>query len=333
MRKKVVLLLLLVPLILVIGCGKNPLFTLLGNSGISISGIGESDFQPCSGKPSNPQYVETQRLLLATSSDGLNFTRTNRILADRATVPDAVVLNDGKILVYFVIAGKIVNGVEVKTNETVVAVSCDNGSNWIYKNVTFKGVPSGATPPVDPNVVLKPDGSLRLFVTIDPDDRGSQKARTYSCISTDGGFTYNLEGERFSLPSQDVLDPEIFRFSDTNWKLWAGNQHATSTDGNNFTYQGVDCLASEGGNCAIIADILDFSTFYRMYVHGSSQIPANNNWVKSLISTDTSNWTLESGTRITVDASTGKESVSIMFPTVVRLKNGTYLMVYQTTIP
>jgi len=291
-----------------------------------------NDFTPCSGKPANPMFVETQRLLLATSNNGLDFTRKNQILADRATVPDAVVLSNGRILVYYVAACKITGGQEVKTNEIVVAVSDDNGNNWFYKNVTFKNLPSGPTNPVDPNVVLLPNGNLRMFATVDPDIEGPQKARTYSFLSTDGGFTYVSEGERFSLFNEDVLDPEIFRFSDTNWKLWAGNKHAISTDGNNFTYQGPTCYVQDGSYCSIVADIVNFATYYRMYVHGGSPTSSRNNWIKSLVSTDTTNWTLEAGNRLTVDPSTGLESEALLFPTVVGLKNGTYLMVYQTTI-
>jgi|GEM_PF-5550542 len=291
-----------------------------------------NDFTPCSGKPANPMFVETQRLLLATSNNGLDFTRKNQILADRATVPDAVVLSNGRILVYYVAACKITGGQEVKTNEIVVAVSDDNGNNWFYKNVTFKNLPSGSTNPVDPNVVLLPNGNLRMFATVDPDIEGPQKARTYSFLSTDGGFTYVSEGERFSLFNEDVLDPEIFRFSDTNWKLWAGNKYAISTDGNNFTYQGPTCYVQDGSDCSIVADIVNFATYYRMYVHGGSPTSSKNNWIKSLVSTDTTNWTLEAGNRLTVDPSTGLESEALLFPTVVGLKNGTYLMVYQTTI-
>jgi len=296
-----------------------------------------NDFQPCSGRPSNPSYVETCRLLIATSNDGLNFTRTNDILADRASVPDAVVLNNGRILVYFVAAGKIVNGQEIKTNETVMAVSDDNGKTWVYKNVTFNGVPSGATFPVDPNVVLTTDGNLRLFTTIDPDTTGPQKARTYSFLSTDGGFTYEMEGERFALPNRDVLDPENFQFSETNWQLWAGTQHATSPDGYNFTYEGEVQYAPVVINgmtyYAVVADITKFPTYYRMYVHGSSPNPGDNYWIKSLTSIDTYNWTLEQGNRLTIAPSTGKESSDLMFPTVVSLNDGTYLMIYQTIIP
>jgi len=268
--------------------------------------------------------------LLATSNDGLNFTRTNVKLFDRGSVADAVVLDNGRILVYFVAAYIKVGGTEIRTNETVVAVSDDNGNSWAYKYVTFNGVPSGATAPVDPNVVLKPDGSIRMFATVDPDGTGPQKARTCSFLSTDGGFTFTYEGVRFSVAGTDVLDPENFRFSDNNWKIWAGNRHAISTDGNTFTDEGI---VKYGGLEAIYADVTAFSEGYRLYAHGASPTQEANNWIKSFYSTDTTNWTLEAGNRLTLEAGSTLESISLMFPTVVKLKNGTYLMAYETTIP
>lgn len=51
----------------------------------------------------------------------------------------------------------------------MVTVSDDNGETWKYKFLTFNGLPSGATLPVDPNVVLKSDGDLRMFSTVDTD--------------------------------------------------------------------------------------------------------------------------------------------------------------------
>jgi hypothetical protein len=291
----------------------------------------ENDFQPWSGRGRTQTFPATQRLLLATSDDGLNFTRKNVILSDCATVPDAVVLNNGRVLVYYVAESIIENGIEISSyNKIVVAVSDDNGNTWSYKKVKFNGVPSGATDPVDPNVVLMPDGSLRLFTTIDP--AGPQLAHTYSFVSTDNGFTYTLEGERFSVSGQVVLDPEVFRFSDSNWQIWAGTRHAISSDGNTFTDQGIVNLGGEQYP-RVIADVTDFSTttpLYRMYTHSGN--PQGGTDIKSLTSTDSNNWVLE-GTRLTLDTSTGLESDILFFPTVVRLKNGKYLMVYETTIP
>ncbi len=293
-----------------------------------------SDFEPCTGKSSDPKsYVGSLRLLTATSEDGLTFTRTNKILADQASVPDAVVLPSGRILVYYVAACKKQNGVESVVNEIVVALSDDGGATWIYKDVTFEGVPSGATDPVDPNVVLKPDGNLRLFTTIDPTPKGTRNPHTYSFISTDGGFTYTLEGERYAVSGVEILDPENYRFSDSNWQIWAGTRHATSTDGDSFTDLGPVVVATDDkGNPFIIAEIAETDTpgKWRMYVHCDMQC---TDGIRSLVSTDAATWTLEDESRLVLDVGTGLESDGVKFPTVVRLADGKYLMVYQTMIP
>jgi hypothetical protein len=181
-----------------------------------------SDFQPAVGRSTSANGFPPYRLLLANSPDGINWNRTNIVLGDRSSVADGLVLPSGRILIYYVTGAKIINSVEQNANDIVMAVSDNNGSAWIYKDVIFNNIPIGATKPVDPNVVLLADGSIRMFVTIDPDQSGTEKPQTYSAISTDGGFTYTIEGKRFSVTNTEILDPENFRFSDSDWRLWSG---------------------------------------------------------------------------------------------------------------
>ncbi len=68
--------------------------------------------------------------------------------------------------------------------------------------------------------------------------------------------------------------------------------------------------------------------WYRFYA------PApNDNTIRSIFTTDGATWTLDSGARLTIDVTSGKESWSIKEPAVVRLSDGTYFMVYSTAIP
>lgn len=94
-----------------------------------------------------------------------------------------------------------------------------------------------------------------------------------------------MEKKRFSVSNRDVLDPENFRFSSTHWKIWAGTRHATSVAGEEFIDQGDVNYGLE----AVIVELTDFSTYYRMYVHGASPVGTRNTWIKSLTSTDTTN--------------------------------------------
>ncbi len=61
-----------------------------------------SDFTHCSGKGTTGGISEN-RLLLATSSDSLTWTRSNTVLADRSSVADGLVLSSGRILMYYYI--------------------------------------------------------------------------------------------------------------------------------------------------------------------------------------------------------------------------------------
>ena len=49
-------------------------------------------------------------MLIAISRDGLNWSKTYRVLADQASVPDVIVDKDGYVRVYYV---DYFNGVQV----------------------------------------------------------------------------------------------------------------------------------------------------------------------------------------------------------------------------
>lgn len=296
------------------------------------------DFRPATGS-GQPMPVGGYRLLFATSTDGLSWTKTNLVLGDRSSVADGLVLTSGRILMYYVTVSKIVNGSEQMANDIVVAVSDDNGISWTYKNVTFSGEIQGGTKPVDPNVVLLDNGSIRMFMTIDPDMGGSQHPQTYSAISTDGGFTFAIEGKRFSVDNSDLLDPENYRFSDTNWRIWSGGTPGTSrlgvsTDGGTvFSDQGAFATVTDdsGRDSFIVADVARVSeSLYRMYMFGKI---GSSDGIKSMYSSDGITWTVDSGNRLTGDASRGTETSRVWAPTVVRRSDGTFLMVYETEIP
>jgi len=300
-----------------------------------------SDFQPAVGRSTSANGFPPYRLLLANSPDGINWNRTNIVLGDRSSVADGLVLPSGRILIYYVTGAKIINSVEQNANDIVMAVSDNNGSAWIYKDVIFNNIPIGATKPVDPNVVLLADGSIRMFVTIDPDQSGTEKPQTYSAISTDGGFTYTIEGKRFSVTNTEILDPENFRFSDSDWRLWSGgipgkNIYALSTDGgSDFTSQGEFCLgkSDDSTNCHIVADVIQAdSADYRIYAFG----PMGSNLKEGIcyyFSEDGSSWELNPDSKFAVDSTNGIESERIWAPAVIKLADDQFMLVYETQIP
>lgn len=292
----------------------------------------KSDFTPPSGKAPQPWPADygpwNTRLMIATSHDGLTWTRTNLILSDQGDVPDAIVDPRGWIFVYYVTWGPP----EVH-NKIVVAVSQDSGASWVYKKVSISGVPQGWAPPVDPDVVLLEDGRIRLYFTSDPDGMGPIKPRTYSAISSDG-FDFELEsGVRFAVEGEMVLDPSVLKIGDI-WHYFAGapmvgmgiNYHATSVDGLSFTREfnvEIDKLMFANGIAVVEG--------YRFYCFDTEQHPIHSIW--SVFSTDGKVWTVEPGKRLEVDAMSGLESTFVKDPAVVQLPDGSYMMFYVTGIP
>lgn len=293
-----------------------------------------SDFTPCVGHPSGETTTPARSLaLMAYSANGLDFHRPanpeDGILVHRAGVPDAVVLPSGRILVYFIDGCRPYDGTQKERSAVAVAVSDKQGSpgSWVFKNVRFVDVPAnqGFGPTiVDPNVVLMPDGSLRLFATVFHPVAGETTLGAYSFSSTDGGFTYSWEGLRYD----DIADPENFRFSDTNWQIITGGPrgHAISTDGGN-TFQNLGSFADTPGAVHEIAATEKPGEF-RAYL-------SSPDGIKSYISTCApwTTWTEEPGYRLQVDSTTGLESCEVAVPSVLKLGPGNYLMAYLSVYP
>jgi hypothetical protein len=299
------------------------------------SGVLTSDFTPCWGVQQGPSIRPAQcRVLIATSANGIDFQRLadpkQALVIDRVGVPDAVVLASGRILLYFVAGCKYYEGAEHNVDEIAVAVSDDNASSWVFKNVNFSGIPGNLSRAVDPNVVLMPSGELSLFGTMWLDN--DPKPRIYSFLSKDGGFTYAFQGLRYdpdACPVDGVLDPENYRFSDANWQIFTGGPcgHALSTDGGNtFTNLG------SFSNMFVTHEVAvtDTPGAYRAYVLGSGGLA-----IRSLRSDAApwSAWTPEDGERLTLSTASAMESCELGFPTVIKTPSHGYFMFYQTTIP
>jgi len=298
------------------------------------------DFEPCIGSGGS-SGLNNFRLLVAKSNDGMNWTRTNLVLSDRSSVADGLVLPSGRMLVYYVAGCIEVGGNEQPANHIKVAISDDFGKSWTYKNVQFNNLPSGGTLPVDPNVVLLSNGNINMLVTIDPDQTGSQKPCTYSALSIDGGFTFTLSNTSvYSVSGTDVLDPENFRFGSGNWKLWAGgipgkNMFGLSTnEAISFIDQGEFCSDTNVNNpseCYVTADVIQYdASTYKMYAFGTSP---SGQVIRSLSSTDGDTWTLDPTVNLIVQPSTGVEELDVWAPTVLKLNDTSFIMVYETRIP
>ncbi|MGQ9758993.1 MAG: hypothetical protein ACUVQ5_00240 [Candidatus Methanomethylicaceae archaeon] len=189
-----------------------------------------SDFTPPTGAATGPEAgpgLWKMRLMSAISTDGLTFTRTNKVITDQGDIPDLVQDSRGWIYLYYV--GWTVGS---EQNKMVVAISQDKGSSWVYKRVNILGFEKMADA-VDPDVQILPDGTFRLYFT----SQDGLGPRTYYAEGTDG-INFKNMGVAFSKLGRMVLDPSTILIGSV-WHIFAGgttdtpeaNWHGTSSDG------------------------------------------------------------------------------------------------------
>jgi hypothetical protein len=177
-----------------------------------------------------------------------------------------------------------------------------------------------------------------MLATIDPDMGGPLTPRRYKCISTENGITYNVYDSVFTISNQSILDPENFRLNDSTWYIYSGgvpgmNLLGKSTnDGNYFQSLGEICTDTSQSppDCFVCADITEYSPAYYI-MHAFGDAGKGYEEIAMLSSTDCLTWMLE-GTALSLSASSTVESQKVWAPTVIKLNNGTYLMVYETIL-
>ena len=269
-----------------------------------------SDIEPGSGAGSPPEGAPpgedgpwNHRVMSATSSNGLDWVKDNIIIADQASVPDAVVDLEGNFRLYYV---DWYNGHIIST-----ALSQD-GQNWIYKKVTIEGEGEGtqdehSPTPVDPDIVLLPDGRFRLYYM--------NGGKIYSAVSDHGINFKKEEGVRYKGATDEMwMDPDVVKMGEVwrmfIWRMTAGSVEAISTvsdDGLTFTKE-IGTLPP-----GIISSTIPLEGGYRMYYV--------NGGIHSAISSEGADWEKE-GLRLDNAAD----------PTVIELQDGTYKMFYKTWI-
>jgi hypothetical protein len=270
---------------------------------------------PVSLAPAQPLQ---HRILIATSPDGLSWTRLNRVFSDSGDVPDAVLAPNGNVHIYY-------QGLWTPTRDGImVGISTDGLTNWQFYQIPIPGTGSWPGKPCDPDVIVKND-TFRLYFTGDP--VGDGRPETYSAVSTDG-ISFAMEsGIRFQVSGQMVLDPSLL-WTDTLQYFAGGappgqNWHAHSTDGFNFSQR----PNFSSGNL-LMANGIRLTSGYRFY--GFENLPAEG--IRSLFSSDGETWAPDSGYRLRVDPSHGLESLCVKDPAVVR-KDTLFLMYYVTRKP
>lgn len=282
-----------------------------------------ADFEPTVGTiEKEGQGPWEMRMLLATSKDGLNFTKTNVILADQANTPSIAVDKNGWIYIYY--SGYTLGD---KTNSSGVAISKDNGKTWTHKyvNILYKGEVKSGT---DPDIEILEDGTFRLFF-ISNEFKISKTPQIYYADGTNGyDFTYG--GVSFE-ENGDAIDSSTFRIGDV-WHQFTlvGNTmshyHATSQDGKTFTLYKKEDFNFESGTY-VMANEIQVDGGVRFYAFDLKDMS-----FRSIFSSDGYNWKMEEGARLTFDKNSSLESKYIKDPAVGKLADGSYIMAYCTFI-
>lgn len=268
-----------------------------------------AEVQPATPPMSGPWYHTVRS---AASSDGLTFRDERQAdLVEHASVPSAVRLPDGTIVVYFV---DFSSGAPERLG---CVVSNDGGRTYRWGGCVITGLRSFKA--VDPCPVLLEDGRVRLYYYASADNVDAAGPHpVHSAISTDG-IRFAYEASTFT--ADGLVDPDAF-WTGSQWVMHVfslavgGTVVATSGDGLSFTQRGI--LEPRGYGVTKPVRLADGT--FRMYAFAQ---PDAASFV-SLRSSDGLAWTMEPGTRFTAAAGT-----QVTDPFVIARGDGTWLMVYK----
>ncbi len=288
----------------------------------AVSSNPANDFDPPVGRDENSPHESPGhfRLLSARSDDGLTFVPTGQIISDQANVPDLIAGPDGAIHLYYT-GGQVGN----RNNTLALAISRDQGRSWTFKHVEIEG--SGLEHAGDPDIVRLDDGTFRIFLTTMVNGCHG----VICCDSTDG-IHFTPRGTAFAKAGLELPDSTTFRLG-SMWHMLTlegrgvTQRHGTSSDGREFAV-GEKMPFVADGEPYIAANGVPVDGGYRMY--GFSP-PARN--FRSFFSSDGRQWTVEKGIRLALDAGSAPGSAQIKDPSVLRLADGSYLMVYVARLP
>jgi hypothetical protein len=260
---------------------------------------------PQAGRPPGGPF--NHKVLSASSRDGLTWSRDEGVRLEHASVPCPVVAGD-RVLLYYVDANR-----GPGLPESVgCAVSLD-GLAFERQPFTIEGMRTRKA--VDPGVVRDADGTFRLYylasnATGDPAQE-VQDHEIHLAVSQDG-VRFRYEGVAFTYPG--VVDPDVFFYKGT-WFMYVfagrGTAIATSPDGRRFTYKQMLDLPGWGTVAPILLDD------GRLRLYAFNQRMQVSNAVRSFISANGIDWTVEPGDRIV-----GGPGEQITDPFVVRWKGG-----------
>jgi hypothetical protein len=195
------------------------------------------------GDQSGPYY---HQVAVARTSDGITLIGAKEVL-EHGSVPDAVRLSDGRVLVYYVNGARGAVWVAELTADTAlapVAIAVDDVVE-----------PSGI---VDPDAFLLPDGSVRLYYLNGFGPPGSGVARAICYADSRDGVRFGEGRTALPLTAGELLtDPSVVQLGDGSWRMAISLGQRTilarSADGRAFSRTG----SFDGGGVPELAVLPD----------------------------------------------------------------------------
>lgn len=258
--------------------------------------------------------LSSHRVFTAVSADGLSWSLAREPVLLEASVPAAIEMPSGRVLLYFVDARRLPSSVNI-------AESLDGGKTFRRLD-TALATPEGFVP-VDPCPVLLPDGRVRLYYYLLEHRRGQHDPVHViaSAVSADG-IHFQSEGPVFRRAG--LVDPDIF-WDGQRWRMFVmslterATVMATSEGGDSFSYAGQLPL-QRIGTTKPVALPPDEGGGFRLYGFPQGEGGQTEFW--SFRSADGVAWTREPGVRLALPE--GMRQMTDPF--VLRLANGTWRM-------
>jgi hypothetical protein len=255
--------------------------------------------------PNGPFY---HKISIASSTDGLSFDKEGEILIEKASVPDAVELPDGRIFLY------AVDGGNRSMSGLLVGISDDKGQTWQFGSLKIETARTQRSVGADPEIVLLSDGTFRLYYIVFnmmTPSQTPQDNKVMSATSTDGINFTEEEGVRFEYGN--ITDPDVVLINGT-WYMYLSQGArliaATSNDGFDFKYS--KTIREDGSVSNTVH--LDNETWRQFYCSSG---------IKSAISTDGINWEQDNGYRLEPE-----KDEFICDPVPIKI-DGNWIMIYK----
>jgi len=168
-----------------------------------------------------------RRILSATSTDGITFTKDEGVRIDTAadeidngiaSVPEVIKLADGTYRMYYVYDWYGANSIRTATSTDSLTWTKEDPLNLEQNSV-------------DPDVIILSDGTYRMFYTYTPE---GESPRIVSAISSDGINWTKESGIRVApggtYDSAVVVDPDVVALANGSYRMYYAGSNTTEGD-------------------------------------------------------------------------------------------------------